>query len=191
MIYKPEDIFTPQGTLEEVEKNPNLDFLMNIFSIPRAFGVSGFGRGWDVGKHSMATAFLALFWAKFNAYPAQKRDRLTVLALLHDMHEAVTGDILPMFKAKEVRTQLDKIQNNIINGLDVQDDPQLKIDLKIIDLIAFLYEIKQVSPSIMNPKQLNLAHIIAEKQRMVLFEYCKEKKIDRTKIQKFLKLIDV
>ncbi|MEP7166636.1 MAG: HD domain-containing protein [Candidatus Woesebacteria bacterium] len=191
MIYRPEDIFTPQGTLEEVEKNPNLDFLMNIFNIPRAFGVSGFGEGWNVGKHSMATAFLALFWAKFNKFPTEKRDRLTTLALLHDMHEAVTGDILPMFKAKQVKEQLNKIQENIIHGLGVKDDVHLEVDLKIIDLIAFLYEIKQVSPSILNAKQLNLAHVIAEKQRIVLFEYCKEMGVEKSKVQRFLKLIEI
>ncbi len=191
MKYRAEDIFTPQGTLDEVEKNPNLDFLMNIFNIPRAFGVSGFGGNWNVGKHSMSTAFLALFWAKFNKFSPEKRDRFVVLALLHDMHEAVTGDILPMFKAKVVREQLERIQENILIGLGTKHDVSLETDLKIVDLIAFLYEIKQVSPSIFNTKQLDLAHIIAEKQRNVLFGYCKEKSIEKTKIQKFLKQLDV
>ena len=191
MKYRPQDIFTPQGILEEVEKNPNLDFLMNIFNIPRAFGVSGFGGNWNVGKHSMATAFLAFFWAKFGKFPSEKRDRFVMLALLHDIHEAVTGDILPMFKAKAVKGQLHKIQENIVNGLGVKDDPSLEVDLKIVDLIAFLYEIKQVSPSILNTKQLDLAHTIAEKQRNVLFGYCREKRIEKEKIQKFLKIIEV
>ena len=48
MDYRPEDIFTPQGLLADVEHDPKLDFLMNIFSIPRAFGVSGFGNPWNV-----------------------------------------------------------------------------------------------------------------------------------------------
>lgn len=191
MKYRPEDIFTPQGTLEEVEKNPNLDFLMNIFNIPRAFGVSGFGGNWNIGMHSMATAFLALFWSKFNKFSPEKRDKLVSLALLHDMHEAVTGDILPMFKAKTVKDQLDTIQTNILKGLGTTADKSLKVDLKIIDLIAFLYEIKQVSPSIMNSKKLQLANTIAEKQREVLFTYCKEEGIDKSKIQKFLKVIEV
>jgi hypothetical protein len=191
MKYRPEDIFTPQGTLEEVEKNPNLDFLMNIFNIPRAFGVSGFGGNWNIGMHSVATAFLALFWAKFNKFTPEKRDRLVSLALLHDLHEAVTGDILPMFKAKVVKEQLNTIQSNILTALGTQDDKSLKVDLKIIDLIAFLYEIKQVSPSIMNSKKLHLANTIAEKQLEVLFSYCKEQGIDKAKIQKFLKMIEV
>jgi len=169
MKYNPEDIFTPQGLLEEVEKNPNLDFLMNIFNIPRAFGVSGFGGGWNVGMHCFATALLALYWSKYNNYTTEKRDKLVSAALLHDMHEAVTGDILPMFKAKSVREQLDHIQGNILTALGTEEDLSLKVDLKVLDLIAFLYKIRQVSPSIMQPKKLALAHKIAEKQQGVLF----------------------
>ena len=179
MKYRPEDIFTPQGLLEDVEKNPNLDFLMNIFNIPRAFGVSGFGGNWNVGMHSVATAFLALYWAKYNSFTPEKRDRLVTLALLHDLHEAVTGDILPMFKAKTVKEQLDKIQSNILQALGAKEDEELKVDLKVIDLIAFLYEIKQVSPSIMNAKKLNLANTIAEK------------KIQRAKIERFLNTLEI
>src|SRR6266849_4826311 len=48
-----ENIFTPQGMLGHVSKNPNLDFLMNIFNIPRVYSVSGFGT-WNVGQHTMA-----------------------------------------------------------------------------------------------------------------------------------------
>ncbi len=191
MKYNPEDIFTPQGTLEEVEKNPNLDFLMNIFNIPRAFGVSGFGGNWNIGKHSMAAAFIAFFWAKFNKFPEDRKYRLVSMALLHDLHEAVTGDILPMFKTKTTKKQFDAIQKNILTALGTEDDMSLKVDLKIIDLIAFLYEIKQVSPSILNIKKLQLANRIAEKQLEVLYKYCKEQSIDTKKIKKFLKLLDI
>ncbi len=191
MKYRSEDIFTPQGILEEVEKRPNLDFLMNIFNIPRAFGVSGFGGNWNVGMHSVATAFLALYWAKFHKFSSQKRDRLVTLALLHDMHEAVTGDILPMFKAETVKSKLDTIQKNIIHALGTTEDASLRVDLKIIDLVAFLYEIKQVAPSIIQPKKLHLAHLIAKKQREVLFAYCKEERIDKKKMQKFLTEIEL
>ena len=32
-----ENIFTPQGLLGQVSKNPNLDFLMNICNIPQVY----------------------------------------------------------------------------------------------------------------------------------------------------------
>ncbi len=104
-----ENIFTPQGMLGHVSKHPNLDFLMNIFNIPRVYSVSGFGT-WNVGQHTMAVAFLALYWSAFNSYPQEKRDRLVTLALVHDAHEAVIGDILPFFKTAAVKEAIEAIQ---------------------------------------------------------------------------------
>ncbi len=107
-----ENIFTPQGMLGHVSKHPNLDFLMNIFNIPRVYSVSGFGT-WNVGQHTMAVAFLALYWSAFLHYPQEKRDRLVTLALVHDAHEAVIGDILPFFKTAAVKEAIDTIQRDI------------------------------------------------------------------------------
>lgn len=191
MKYRPEDIFTPQGLLEDVEKNPNLDFLMNIFNIPRAFRVSGFGGVWNVGMHSFAAALIALYWSRFRKFSPQKRDRLVTMALVHDLHEAVTGDILPMFKAHDVKKRLDTIEENILRALDTDMDKELIPDLKIVDLTAFLYEILQVSPSILNPKKLKLAKIISDKQRDILVTYCKEHDISETTIKRFLSTLGI
>lgn len=191
MTIRSNEIFTPQGILEEVEKNPNLDFLMNIFNIPRAFGVSGFGGNWDVGRHSYATALVAVFWSKFNKYPEEKKNKLIVMAMLHDLHEAVTGDILPMFKTDELRSQLDTIQNNILSSLKVNFDHSLEPDLKICDLIAFYYEIKQVSPNILHPKKLNLANLMANKQIDTILSYCQKNKISPKKVKDFLKYLEI
>ena len=191
MNYRPEDIFTPQGILEEVEHSPNLDFLMNVFNISRAFGVSGFGGGWNVGQHSFAAALIALFWSKFKEYPDDKRDRLVTMALVHDLHESVTGDILPMFKSDGVRELLEGIQHNIVAALGVKEDKLLLVDLKVVDLIAFLYEIRQVSPSILQTNKLALANTIADRQRQVLFAYCAEQQIPRIEVQKFLTQMEI
>lgn len=191
MKYKSSDIFTPQGLLSKVEKNPNLDFLMNIFQIPRAFGVSGFGGGWNVGMHSVATAFIAIYWAKFNNFSSEKTNELVTHALLHDIHESVTGDILPMFKSDDVKIELEKIQNNIIKALHIPWNHANEVDLKICDLIAFLYEIKQVSPNIMQKKKLVLAKLIAEKQRMILFTYCQEQQVSEETMRKFLHQLEI
>ena len=140
-----ENIFTPQGMLGEVSKHPNLDFLMNIFNIPRVYSVSGFGT-WNVGQHSMAVAFLALYWSTFNSYPPEKRDRLVTLALVHDVHEAVIGDILPFFKTVAVKEAIDAIQNDILSAFKIEEDQTLHDELKLLDMIGFLYEISQSSP---------------------------------------------
>src|SRR5437763_13944873 len=96
-----EKIFTPQGMLGHVSKNPNLNFLMNIFNIPRVYSVSGFGT-WHVGQHTMAVAFLALYWSAFNYCPHDKRDRLVTLAVFDDTHEEEDGGIVPCFKTHTV-----------------------------------------------------------------------------------------
>ena len=191
MTIKANKIFTPQGLLEEVEKDPKLDFLMNIFNIPRAFGVSGFGGNWDVGKHSYATALIAIFWSNFNKYNDEIKNKLVTMALLHDLHESVTGDILPMFKTDELRAKLDELQNNILGALKVEYEEKLEKDLKVCDLVAFLYEVKQVSPNIMQPKKLSLANTMASQQLETIYAYCEKKKIDKKKIKKFLSWLEI
>src|SRR5258705_13938427 len=91
-----ENIFTPQGMLGHVSKNPNLDFLMNIFNIPRVYSVSGFGT-WNFGQHTVAVAFFGLYWSSFNYYSQEKRVRLVTLDLVPDLHEAVFWRIQPFF----------------------------------------------------------------------------------------------
>src|SRR5258708_39939281 len=92
-----ENIFTPQGMLGHVSKHPNLDFLMNIFNIPRVYSVSGFGT-WNVGQHTVAVAFLGLYWSAFNHYPQEKRDRLLTPALVHYAHQGGVWGFLPFFQ---------------------------------------------------------------------------------------------
>lgn len=181
-----EKIFTPQGFLGDVSKNPNLDFLMNIFRIPRIYGVSGFGE-WNVGQHTVATAFLALFWANFQKYPEARRDRLVTLALLHDAHEAVIGDILPFFKTIAVRKTINKIQQDILDSFEIVEDESLRSELKIIDMISFLYEIRQSSPRGMDKSKEELLHEIYQRQKEEIFLCVKKFKMNKKKIEEFLK----
>lgn len=180
-----EKIFTPQGMLGKVSKNPNLDFLMNIFKIPRIYGVSGFG-GWNVGQHTVATAFLALYWSKINKYSQEKRDRLVTLALVHDAHEAVIGDILPFFKTVEVRTAIDIIQNDILNAFEIVEDEALRGELKFIDMISFLYEISQSTADGITTAKKKLLKKIYQRQKEEILSFAKKTKIGNKKAKSFL-----
>jgi len=180
-----EAIFTPQGMLGEVSKNPNLDFLMNIFNIPRVYSVSGFGT-WNVGQHTVATAFLALYWSAFRSYPAEKRDRLVTLALMHDVHEAVIGDILPFFKTAAVKQAIDSIQNDILNAFGIEEDQQFSQEIKLLDLISFLYEISQSSPKGMDPAKQSLLQQMYERQRGNVLAYAEQAQIDTQVVNDFL-----
>lgn len=181
-----ENIFTPQGMLGHVSKNPNLDFLMNIFNIPRVYSVSGFGT-WNVGQHTMAVAFLVLYWSAFNSYPQEKRDRLVTLALVHDAHEAVIGDILPFFKTTAVKEAIETIQNDIQSAFAIEEDQALHDELKLLDMIGFLYEISQSSPRGIDPSRRKLIKQMYARQRKDILAYAEKASIDQNVANVFLK----
>ena len=181
-----ENIFTPQGMLGHVSKHPNLDFLMNIFNIPRVYSVSGFGT-WNVGQHTMAGAFLALYWSAFLHYPQEKRDRLVTLALVHDAHEAVIGDILPFSKTAAVKEAIDTIQRDILNAFAIEEDETLHEELKLLDMIGFLYEIGQSSPRGIDPAKRKLIKKMYARQRADILAYTGNAKIENDKVEEFLK----
>ncbi len=180
-----ENIFTPQGMLGHVSKNPNLDFLMNIFNIPRVYSVSGFGT-WNVGQHTVAVAFLVLYWSAFHAYPQEKRDRLVTLALMHDVHEAVIGDILPFFKTAAVKEAIDSIQNDILHAFAIEEDQALHDELKLLDMIGFLYEIGQSSPKGIDPSKSELIKQMYDRQREEILKYAEKTSINQQTVQEFL-----
>jgi len=181
-----ENIFTPQGMLGHVSKHPNLDFLMNIFNIPRVYSVSGFGT-WNVGQHTVAVAFLALYWSAFNNYPQEKRDRLVTLALVHDAHEAVIGDILPFFKTPAVKEAIENIQRDILNAFSIEEDQALKEELKLLDMISFLYEISQSSPKGIDPSKRKLLKQMYDRQKAEILGYTEKAQIENNKVREFLK----
>ncbi len=180
-----DEIFTPQGTLNDVLQNPSMDFLMNVFNIPRVYGVSGFGQ-WDVGKHTMATAFLCLYWAKHRGYTSTDRNALVTSALLHDIHEAVTGDILPHFKTPEVKESIQSIQDRIEAYFNIEHESQLDIDLKLVDLISFLYEIAQSSPKGLDVSKRSLIYRMFMKQKTIVYRYAAEKGIEQESVYDFM-----
>jgi len=181
-----ENIFTPQGMLGQVSKKPNLDFLMNIFNIPRVYSVSGFGT-WNVGQHTMAVAFLALYWSAFNGYPQEKRDRLVTLALVHDAHEAVIGDILPFFKTAAVKEAIESIQNDILSAFSIEEDQTLRDELKLLDMVGFLYEISQSSPRGIDPSKRKQIKQMHARQKADILAYAEKAQIDQKKVSEFLK----
>lgn len=180
-----ENIFTPQGMLGHVSKHPNLDFLMNIFNIPRIYSVSGFGT-WNVGQHTMAVAFLALYWSSFHGYSQEKRDRLVTLALMHDIHEAVIGDILPFFKTAAVKVAIDSIQQDILQSFAIEEDQELHDELKLLDMIGFLYEIGQSSPRGLDPSRRKLIKQMYERQKEEIFKYAAQAGIEQKTVKAFL-----
>src|SRR5207237_9805486 len=185
-----ENTITPHSVLGHDSKHPNLDFLMNIFNIPRVYSVSGFGT-WNVGQHTVAVAFLALYWSAFHAYPQEKRDRLVTLALMHDVHEAVIGDILPFFKTTAVKEAIDSIQHDILDAFSIEEDQELHDELKLLDMIGFLYEIGQSSPKGIDPSKRKLIKQMYARQKEEVLSYAEKAKIDLKMVEEFLKSLNL
>ncbi|MCZ6533948.1 MAG: HD domain-containing protein [SAR324 cluster bacterium] len=169
------DILTPQGYLSEIMHHPNLDVVMNLFKIPRAFAVSGFG-DWSVGQHCFCVAYLALYWARHRGYDIERRNRLIVMGLTHDLHESATGDILPGLKTEDMRTRLEEVQRNFMRGLGVSTDESLQAELKVLDMVAFLFEIRQTAVTHQDQRR-RLLHFFQE-QRAMLLRHCEEQRIE-------------
>ena len=162
------DILTPQGYLSEIMHHPNLEVVMNLFKIPRAFAVSGFG-DWSVGRHSFCVAFLGLYWANQQGYDPAQRDRLVVMGLTHDLHESATGDILPALKNEALTHRLHEIQQAFLESLKISFDAALSADLKLLDMTAFLFEIRQAA--VINQEQRERLRGFFERQRENLLTF--------------------
>lgn len=170
-----QDILTPQGYLSEIMHHPNLDVVMNLFKIPRAFAVTGFG-DWSVGQHCFCVAYLALYWARHRGYDTERRNRLIVMGLTHDLHESATGDILPGLKTDDLRARLEEVQRNFMRGLGVSTDESLRAELKVLDMVAFLFEIRQTAVTHQDQRR-RLLHFFQE-QRAILLQHCEEQRIE-------------
>lgn len=184
------NIYTPQGALRKVMRRPNLDLMMNLFRIPRAYAVSGFG-DWDVGRHSACTAFIALYWSRLRRMPLSRRDQFVVLALLHDLHEAVTGDILPFFKTNETKAAIHRIQSAFLESLDLAVPEELRADIKLVDMTAFLYEIKQSSTAALQKSKVKWLRRIYQRQRRELIETAGTYKISSSLVHRLLKELEL
>ena len=170
------DILTPQGYLSEIMNQPNLDVVMNLFKIPRAFAVSGFG-DWTVGRHSFCVAFLGLYWGAHQGYDETRRNQLVVMGLTHDLHESATGDILPALKNEALRERLDAIQQQFLNSLSIRFEDGLGADLKLLDMIAFLFEIRQAA--VINQEQRKRLRGFFQRQREILLAFAEENDLEK------------
>lgn len=180
-------IFTSQGWLEEALDNPGLDLVMNIFRVPRVFAVGGFDGTWSVGKHSFLTAVLVVFWARFCGWDDAKRNLAVLEAIFHDIHESVSGDMLPFFKTEEVKKELKRLQKKILTKLKMEEHDWLAVELKLLDDIAFLYEIKQAPVRALDAKQVGYANQMATAQKRRIMKHCRKTGLDEKKVKRFLR----
>jgi len=126
-----------------------------------------------VGQHSFCVAFLALYWARHQGYDTTTRNHLMVLGLIHDLHESATGDILPGLKNPDLRQRLEDVQARFLSGLRVVPDAALQADVKLLDMAAFLYEIRQAA--VRDQEQYSRLAEFFGRQRQTLLDFAAEK----------------
>ena len=93
-----------------------------------------------------------------------------VLALTHDLHESATGDILPGLKNPQLRQALESVQQQFLKSLMIEEQDDLKVDLKILDILAFMYEIQQAQT--LNLDQKQRLEDFFQKQKAGLIQFC-------------------
>ncbi len=106
---------------------------------------------------------------------------------MHDVHEAVIGDILPFFKTAPVKEAIDAIQSDILHAFSIEEDQALHDELKLLDMIGFLYEIGQSSPRGIDPSKRKLIKQMYTRQKEDILMYAQKAKIDQQKVNEFLK----
>ncbi len=96
---KPEDIIKFAKIAGKLKRTPRTGWKMR--------GVKKYE---SVAEHSFRTAVLAMLLSDLKG----KNDRLIRMALLHDIEEAVTGDIITMEKMKDIK----KAEKNARDGVE-------------------------------------------------------------------------
>ena len=106
---------------------------------------------------------------------------------MHDAHEAVIGDILPFFKTTAVKVAIETIQNDIMGAFSIEEDQALHDELKLLDMMGFLYEISQSSPKGIDPSKRKLIKQMHTRQEEEILAYAERVQIGQKKVNDFLK----
>lgn len=103
---------------------------------------------WSVAEHSMVVALIARYRSS-HVYGRVVAGTITELyALLHDAHEAVTGDIPSTWKSPDMRILQEQLDVRIYESLGMSAPRPLQRDMiHECDRLALLAEAKVVAPS--------------------------------------------
>jgi len=86
-----------------------------------------------------------------------------------------------------VKEAIDTIQRDILNAFAIEEDETLHEELKLLDMISFLYEIGQSSPRGIDPAKRRLIKKMYARQRADILAYAGKAKIENDRVEEFLK----
>ena len=79
------------------------------------------------------------------------------------------------------------IQNDILSAFSIEEDQTLHDELKLLDMMGFLYEISQSSPRGIDPSKRKLIKQMHARQEADILAYSVKANIDQKKVREFLK----
>jgi hypothetical protein len=98
----------------------------------------------SVGHHLLNVSLLMAKFGMRVGWSEEKRNRMVVAALMHDLHESATGDVFPAFKNEAIKATEAWIDKLIVEQYGM---PQLTVEekttLKFIDRLGFMWEMKR------------------------------------------------
>ncbi|MGZ3626000.1 MAG: hypothetical protein ACXVB7_23230, partial [Ktedonobacteraceae bacterium] len=86
-----------------------------------------------------------------------------------------------------VKEAIDNIQNDILSAFSIEEDQTLHDELKLLDMMGFLYEISQSSPRGIDPSKQELIKQMHARQEEEILKYAEKSNIDRHQVEEFLK----
>lgn len=110
-----------------------VDLLANAMMNVKRFN----GRGFNIALHSFIVGYLI----KKSSLSVEDRAVAYKYALLHDMHEVFTGDIIEPVKSSANRKTEEIVQDQILKVFGVVISPRLKAVVRVADQLAMIFEL--------------------------------------------------
>ena len=76
---------------------------------------------------------------------------------------------------------------SFLHAFSIEEDQAFHDELKLLDMIGFLYEIGQSSPKGIDPSKRKLIKQMYARQKEEILSYAEKAKIDQKKVNEFLK----
>ena len=105
-------------------KNKSIPLLLEALSLknlPRTGWVLRKAPRESVAEHTYGTAIIALLLSRMEKLPAKDEHALLRIALLHDLHEARIGDLVPSQK-KRIKPDEAKVEREMLTGTHFEQE---------------------------------------------------------------------
>jgi hypothetical protein len=117
--------------------------LMRVFKVARVWTLVSEAKDTNVGEHLILTSLLAMKFTQRADWEENRRNKMIIVALTHDLHESMTGDVMPAYKTDLLRATEDHIDKLLEDqyGKPSLGDKEYRF-VKFCDRLSFLWEMR-------------------------------------------------